>query len=337
MKRLAGGSASFIYLCGTYPDHFLKDTKGLNTKRPVFSNASAHAALWSVALIYAINYFVAKWTFEQIPPLGLVSLRMLIGLGVFGLIQFRWIKVRIQSKADYIRLFFCGIFGASLNQLCFFLGLSMTIPVNASALMITAPVFVFIIAMVSKAERLSAIRLVGLICSFLGAYLLVTNGREVSFGAETWKGDVLVMVNAASYGLYLVIVKPLVERYHFITIVFWVFVFGSILNIPLGFWDLYQHADWQAVDWAGWGGLAYILIGTTVLTYFFNGFALTKVPSSIVGIYIYLQPVLVALLTAAWSPEDLTWMKLSYMILVMIGVVLVTYRKKTFQTTSDNA
>ncbi len=286
-------------------------------------------ALLGVAFIYALNYYIAKWTFQELPPLGIVAMRTTTGVLVFGWLHWRYVGKEIQDRRDYFRLFWCGIFGATLNQVCFFWGLSQTVEVNASALMITTPVFVFLIAALTGAERFTGLRILGLILSFMGAYFLVADGRSVSLGADTLKGDILVAINAAAYGVYLVIVRPLVQRYHFLTILFWVYVFGSFVNVPQGLWSFYEYGDISQVSLTGGLGLAYILICTTILAFLFNGFALSKVHSSVVGIYVYLQPVLVALLALIWTPDYLTWTKLSYMIFVMVGVIFVTYRKKT--------
>ncbi|MEL6631204.1 MAG: DMT family transporter [Bacteroidota bacterium] len=295
----------------------------------------AHGALLAVALIYALNYFIAKFVMDGfIGPFGMVAIRSIFATSFFILVSKLWIKEKIQSRADYYRLALCGLFGSALNQLLFFKGLSMTVEINASVLMITSPVFVFIIASLLRTEHITPIKIVGLIVSFGGALMLILGGRSLSFGSETLAGDLMVVMNASAYGVYLVLVKPLMHKYHPMTIVKWVFIFGAIIIIPVGTPELLE-VDWANLSQDSILGAGYIVLFTTISAYSLNAFALKQVSPSAVGIYIYLQPVLVAILSVFWAANDLTLEKVLYMLVVFSGVFLVTYRKKTLQTTSD--
>lgn len=282
-----------------------------------------HLALFLVAFFYALNYFIAKAVFAEIPPIGVVAIRSVVAIVFFGLIQRGWVREKIRSRKDYLLLALCGLLGASLNQLFFLGGLSRTLEVNASILMTTTPLFVFLTGFVLRTERLDGRKIVGLAMAFSGAVLLTLGGRVLDFSNSTLVGDLMVAFNAAVYGIYLVIVRPLMVRYHVLTVVFWVFLFGGLLNIPLGLPDLLALSPSLLSASALWG-VGYILIFATLLNYLLNAFALQKVASSSVGIYIYLQPVLVAMMAWIVHKESLGAEKLGYMWLVFLGVYLVS-------------
>lgn len=287
----------------------------------------AHLALWAVALIYGFNYFLARQVFAEVPALGLVALRSLVGAVAFMAIL-RWgTRERIQSRADWGRLALCGLFGAAINQLFFLLGLARTIEVNASVLMTTVPLFVFLGAFVLREEVLTWRKGLGLLAAGSGAVLLILAGRKVAFGLDTLSGDLMITFNAACYGTYLVLVRPLMVRYHPFTVLAWVFTIGALLNVPIGLPTLLS-VPWESVSAAAWWRVGYILLFVTVGTYGLNAWALRQVAASAVGVYVYLQPVIVAVIAFFWARDDLSPAKLLFMALVLGGVFAVTYKKR---------
>lgn len=283
-------------------------------------------ALLSVALFYALNYFILKRTFEDIPPLAIWVIRAFFGAVLFTGLSYLVGTEPIRSRADYWRLFACGITGVSLNQWLFLNGLAQTSEVNASVLMITAPVFVFLFAFLAQAESVSWLRIAGLLLSFAGAAMISLGDRSLSISSTTVSGDLMILGNAACYGLYLVLVRPLLLRYHVFTITKWVFGFGAIMVVPLGIASLWA-VSWSEVSSFAWFGAAYVVLFVTVLAYGLNAWAMQRVPSSYVGIYIYLQPVLVAIIAGVLLGQVIEMEKFSYIFAVFAGVFLVTYKK----------
>lgn len=301
------------------------------TDRSITSNHTdilPHLALFVVALSYAFNYFIAKWVFEYVGALGVVAIRNIFGTSFFLFVGTFIVKEKIKDRRDFLLLAACSLFGIVINQLLFFKGLSLTLELNASVLMITSPVFVFVISAIFRTEKLNALKVAGLILSFGGAMLLILGGRSLELGGDTLRGDLLVFINSASYGIYLIIVRPLTVKYHPLTIVKWIFLMGGLVIIPVGTPDLLA-VNWGEVPSQTFWGLAYIITFTTIIVYSFNAYALSKVSSSAVSIYIYLQPVMVAFLSIIFAKGQLNWEKGFYIFLVFVGVFAVTYRKKT--------
>jgi drug/metabolite transporter (DMT)-like permease len=293
----------------------------------------AHLALLAVALIYGLNYFLAREVFAEIPPLGVVALRTSVTALILVLITRGGHQERIRSRRDYLRLALCAVFGTGINQVLFFKGLSMTVEVNAAVLMTTSPLFVFLAAFLLRSEQLTGRKVLGLLVAFGGAALLSLRGRGLDWGEGYLWGDLMVTLNAASYGLYLVMVRPLMQTYRLFTVVMWVFLFGSLINVPLGIPDLLS-VNWSEVSLGAYLRVGYIILFVTVGTYTLNGWALKQLSAAGVGVYIYLQPVIVALLSLVWAAAPISWTQTGYMVLVFVGVYLVTYRKKTVETTS---
>lgn len=288
----------------------------------------AHLALGSVALIYGLNYFIAKTVFEVLDPAGAVAIRTLGSALLFWLAAAWLRKPMWPAKEDRWRLVLCALLGVILNQNLFFAGLSRTLEVNASVLMTTSPLFLFLATYLMRSERMNGWKMLGLTLAFGSAFLLTATGKAIEWGGTQWWGDLLVLANAATYAVYLVMVRPLMGRYHVMQVMMWVFGISVLANLPFGLADILA-ADWQAAGWQHHAALAYVVLAVTVLAYGLNAFALQTLPSSQVGIYIYLQPVIVAVLAAFLPNKIITWWQISCMAFVIAGVALVSYRKKT--------
>ena len=209
-------------------------------------NWLGHLCLLGANLIYSINYSVAKDVLgSHIQSSGFILLRALCAMVLYWLTSL-FMRYEKIAKEDRLRLFFCGVFGVAVNQLLFFKGLSLTSPINASIMMVCTPILVVLMGYFSMSEKITLLRVIGIITGLAGAIFLILNPAQgKQLGMVNW-GDLLVLLNACSWGLYLIIVKPLMQKYHTITVIKWVFLTGFIIVLPFGY-DQLMEVDWNAM------------------------------------------------------------------------------------------
>ena len=288
------------------------------------SNGKAHLALFGVALIYGANYLIAKVALNSgyIEPSAFIFLRVSFATLIFWGIDRYWVRERV-ARADWAWFALCALFGVAINQLFFFYGLQLTSPINASLLMTTTPILVLLAASVLLKERITALKLSGIGLGAAGAVLLILHGKKFAYQKADALGDVLIFVNATAYAIYLVLVRRLMRRYHFVTVIKWGFTFGWLYVLPVAWNDL-GGVQWAAFTPAIWWSIAYVLVFTSFAAYFLNAYALKQVSPAIVSAYIYLQPVLAALFSLWFDQEPLTPVKLLAGSLIFLGVFLVS-------------
>lgn len=263
----------------------------------------------------------------------MLAVRSFFATILFVIIHQLFIREKIQRREDWWRLVLCALFGITINQTFYIWGMSRTEVVNAAVLMAPTPVFVFLAAWLMRVEQMNVRKVSGLALSFAGALALIllntsasrTGGNTVN--GSTVTGDVMIMVNAASYGVYLALVKPLLVRYNAITVTMWIFVFGSVPNMLIGL-SGFRTLDFSTFSPEAWGGLIYLILMSTVAAYFFNAFAMRRLDASAAGVYIYVQPVIVTVLSAILQKGGLTPQKLACMAVIFAGVYLVTARPR---------
>jgi len=297
------------------------------------NNYKAHLALLGANIIYGANFLIAKGLMPNyFKPSGLVLLRVFTAGILFWIVK-QFVKEKVEKK-DFILLAFCGLFGVSTNMLLFFHGLSLTSPIDASIIMTTTPVIVLILSAFILKERITLNKYLGILIGGIGAILLILYGKTAE-GTSSFLGNLFVFLNACSYGLYLVLVKPLMKKYKAITVISWVFLFGFLFVIPFGINDLII-TNFSSFTTNTYLALAFVIIGTTFLTYLFNIYALSHVPPSVNGSYIYLQPVLSFIIVSIYAysfghdkyAQDINLIKILSCFMVIIGVYMISKKPK---------
>ena len=283
----------------------------------------SHFFLLIANLIYALNYTLAKDVMPNyINPSAFILLRVSGALLLFSLTFLLFVRQKV-NKRDISRFAICGLFGVTINQLLFFEGLNLTTPINASIIMTSNPILVIVMSFLILKEKLTFRKGCGIIFGVLGSSFLILNGGEISNSSDVQIGNLFVFINAISYGMYLVLVKPLMIKYQPITVMIYVFIFGFILVIPFGFSDLLL-VSWSNIPRLIYWEILYVVVCTTFIAYLFNSSALKNLSPTTVSIYIYFQPVLATLFAIFRNSDSLDKYKIISSLIIFFGVYLVS-------------
>ena len=279
-------------------------------------------------IIYGVNYTIAKEVMPlYIKPYAFIFLRV-AGATIIFWIAGLFIKQEKIAKSDYKKILLAAFFGTALNMLAFFKGLSLTTPISASVIMVTSPIMVLIFSSIIIKKPIEKQRILGIFIGLIGAILLITYGSSNNGNATNSNlGNFLIFVNAASYGLYLVLAKNLIAKYHPIVFVKWLYLFGLIFVIPFSYSEL-TSVTWQDIPTRIYWNIGYVIIFTTCITYLFNLYGLTKLKPTTVSVFIYLQPVIATIYALIVGSDSLNLVKISATIIIFLGVFLVTKQVK---------
>ena len=278
--------------------------------------------------IYGINHTVAKMVMPiYIGSLGLVLLRVLGATIMFWTISL-FFKSKPIEKKDRLTILKCGLFGMSINIAAFIAGLDYSTPVNSSILIIISPIFVVILSFFIFKNKINFIKILGIILGFIGAIILIlTADSNSSIGRNIPLGNFLFIVNSISYAYYLIIVKPMAEKYDLITLFKWLFLIGLVFNFPLGI-NQFLDVDWQNLPLLqAILPMSFVVICTTFMTYFLNGYALTKLTSTEVAVFMYLQPIIGVMFAIFTKSDTITLTIIIASMLIFSGVYLTTVLK----------
>ncbi len=249
----------------------------------------------------------------------------IIGATSLFLIIKSFVKEKV-AKQDLLLLALCGLFGIAANQLLFFHGLSRTSPLDSAIIMVTTPVLVTIFSLIILKNKLTTLKVSGVLIGLTGAILLIYLGASDTNRESSLLGNLFVMLNATSYSIYLVIVKPLMKKYKPITVITYIFSFGALYVIPFGLYSISDN-NFEFTT-SVWLSVGFVIFFTTFTTYLLNIYALKKLSSTVTASYIYLQPVFVMLLGVliynSKNNSIIGWQKITATLLIFLGVYLVS-------------
>jgi drug/metabolite transporter (DMT)-like permease len=290
----------------------------------------AHIAVLSTNLIFAVNFSLVKyWSPAFVKPYALNLLRVGGSLILFWLL---WTmgatRPHIQRK-HWPRFLFCGLTGIAINQMFFIKGLTFTSAIHASLLILLTPILITVFAFAVLKEKVTISKAFGLALGIGGAVLLIFS-KELSVSATNYLlGDLLIIINAISYTIYFIIVKPLMAEYPPLHVVRWVFTFGFFIILPFG-WNEFFSIRWESLEWSHYLSITFIVIAGTFLAYFFNIYGIQHLGAATTGAYIYTQPVFAAIIAIILFHEKLTTPKLIAAFMIFLGVFLVSFKRGSF-------
>ena len=275
-------------------------------------------------LIYGVTYTIAKDVMPNyIKPYGFILLRVSSATLIFWTVGL-FTKQQKVEKSDYKKILIASFFGITLNMLAFFKGLSLTSPISASVMMVTSPIMVLIFSSILIRKPIGKQRVLGVFIGLVGAIFLITLGNSSTENSTNSAfGNFLVFLNAASYGLYLVLAKDLVKKYNPIVFIKWLYLFGLIFVMPFGYSEL-TAVIWQEIPANIYWNISFVLLFTTCITYLFNLYGLSKLKPTTVSVFIYLQPVIATIYALIVGSDSLNFVKLCATLLIFLGVYLVT-------------
>jgi len=285
-------------------------------------------AAFAATTIYGLNHTIAKGLMPTyIKPFGLILLRVLGATILFWLISIWGPKERIDIK-DSKRIILSALFGMVINMLMFFKGLSLSTPINSSIIITISPILVFLMSAIFVKEKITLKKYLGISLGFSGALALILFGNEIRQDAPNISlGNLLFVINSISYGIYLIIVKPLTLKYHPLTLMKWLFLTALIINLPITLSE-FNEVKWSSLPFDALWKMCFVVVGTTFLTYLLNVFALRELKASTVGVFMYLQPPIAIVFAIVMGSDTLNFIKIVSGILIFAGVYLVSKKSK---------
>jgi drug/metabolite transporter (DMT)-like permease len=279
-----------------------------------------------VSIIYGVTFTIAKDVMPlYIDAYGFILLRVGGSVILFWLVWLFMPKEKIALN-DFPRIVAAAFFGVAFNMLTFFKGLSLTSPISAAVIMVSTPMIVLTLSALIMKERMQKRMVFGIILGLIGTAFLILYGKSIGSATNAGLGNFLVLVNAISYGFYLIIVKKLMDKYNAFTFVKWIYLFGFIMVLPFG-WSQFQAVNWALVPMDICWKIGFVVVFSTFLTYLLNLLSMKELKPTTVAVFIYLQPLFATIFAISLGKDELSMVKIGSAVLIFVGVYLVTQKK----------
>lgn len=300
----------------------------MNNNKPY----QGHLALLCSSIFFGLNFVIAKDLMNgAIDPVGLNALRFLAGAGAFWFISL-FMKPEKVNKRDLLILLGGSALGLMLNQILFIQGLSRTSSINASIISTTVPMITMVFAAIILKERITVLKIVGVVIGGVGAIFLILSSLHSFDKESTLLGDMLCLASCAAYSSFLVVTKPISQRYSPVTVMKWMFLFAAVLIVPFSL-NSVTTIHFAGFDTQNVLSLGFVLIFATIVPYFLIPVAQKRLSPTTQAMYNYVLPIVATALAVYMGSNTLTVSKVIAALLVFVGVYIVTRSKAKTEIT----
>lgn len=274
-----------------------------------------------------VRDLLASW----LSPAGYILSRTLVACIVFFVVSFFTMREKVPSK-DLFLIAAGGLMGFVIPQYLTALSLNYTTPIRFALIVALSPVIVMLEAALLIHERITRRKVSGVILSVLGALLLMLHSGGGESGASDLTGILLAFVSGPAFGLYVIAMRDLAPRYHPLTQMKWLFLFTTLMVLPLGGSDLLDEPILSdAVTPFAYAELAFLILFATILSYMLIPYGMRRVSATNTSVIMNLQPLAAAVVSIAVGQDVFSRDKPAAAVLVIAGAMLVSLTPKERQ------
>ena len=277
-------------------------------------------------VIWGTNFSIVKVALRDFPEIPFNAMRMVVGTVVF--LTTLWFtrdsaKPRpALTRADWIQLFFLGVVGTFLYQLCFVAAVRRTSVGNGSLIIGLSPIVISLMSAVVGHERIRPLRWLGVFMALLGLYFVV--GHGVEFSPQSLRGDLLMLGGVMCWATYSVASQPILKRHSPLVVIAITFSVGATMYL------LMMSPILLDVNWAAVSGFSWFLMFSSAflalnVSYWIWYTGLKKLGGSRTSMYSYLTPIVAMIVAAIWIGEPISGNQIAGASAIFAGLLITRF------------
>ena len=286
-------------------------------------------SLFLVAIIWALNFSVIKSSLTEFDPLSFNGLRFVFAAAIIWLALFLKKQQFSIPRKDWLPLLGMGLLGNLVYQGLFIIGIDYTLSANAAVMLGTIPIWVALFSHFFRLERMNIFKSFGVLFAFAGIVFIISGGSKgFSLSSDTFIGDMIIILSAVVWGGFTILSKPFLNRYTPIQFSVVMSSIGCVVLFLIGLPNMLS-LDWSTVSYAAYGGVVYSGLLSIGAAYIIWNYGLQTVGAVHTATYQNLVPVMGLVFGIVLLNEQLTFLQYLGSALVIAGIVLARFRKKT--------
>jgi drug/metabolite transporter (DMT)-like permease len=276
-------------------------------------------------IFWGFSFIATKVVLREVHPFTLLTLRFGIGGLLLLLVQLQRNRgfLKTFSSKDWVSIIFLAIVGISGHTLLQAYGLLYTSATNTGWIVAITPIFITIAARLFLGERITARRMIGILVGFCGIFLVISKGvfslSIFRFGSTF--GDILALISAITWTAFTVGGKGFLSRFSPLAAITPIMIVGCLITLPFT-WLKWEWDILFRLSLTGWTGILFLGVFCSGLAYLFWYSALEKNDSGVVGIYLYLEPLVTLIGAYFLLKEEIEWITLWGGGMILLGVYL---------------
>lgn len=285
-----------------------------------------HLSILLAMVIFGMNGPISK----ELLSLGGISPWVHVFVRFLGATLLFWlctpfVKAPEMERKDFWRFLGAAMCVIVINLCCFAFAISITSAVDQSLIATIGPIVTMILAAIYLKEPITKLKAFGVLVGSAGVLVLVLGGHQTGGESNIW-GALLSLFATVGYSMYLTLFKPLIEKYHPVVLMKWMFLLSTIVVLPFGLPQTLS-TDWGAFSASFLWQLAFVVVLSTFVAYLLVPISQKRIRPTVVSMYNYMMPLIATIAALLLGQEQPSLLKGVAALLVIIGVYMVTASK----------
>lgn len=276
-----------------------------------------------ITLAACFTPIFAKITVAEISPLSLGFIRFGGAAVLFYFtLKARRLNLKFEKK-DYPRLILLALLCIPLNQFFFLTGIKMTNASHSGIIYSLNPVYAYVLAVMLRNEKFYYSKLFAILLTVTGIVFVFYEGfTSTTLPPDALKGDFLLLFAVLSFSLYLTLGKTLLDKYGALKVSTFVFLTGTLLNVPFFIYDL-PNFTLAHLTYKGIIGFTFLTVVVSYLAYFAWYYALKSIEVSKVATLSNISPLLTVLFSVLFLGETISFYFIIGGVITLTGVFIM--------------
>lgn len=262
---------------------------------------------------------VVKLLLADIPNLQALAISSYISSGFLLVVNLFTGKIKVMKSLklkDIGIISGLGFIGLFVYSALYYYGLSQLTSQEACIVNYLWPIMLVIFSCIILKEKLTAMKAVAMVCSFVGIVVLSMGSGE-NTGGNVTLGIVSCIIAAACYGLFSVLNKKFNYDQSISMMIFW--LVAAVCSTILGL----VTEEWVSLDGKQWLGMLWLGIVVDAIAYLLWALALNGTGNTAkIANIAYLTPFLSLVVSALLLKEEITLRALIALVFIIGGILL---------------
>ncbi|MBA7615319.1 hypothetical protein ES703_22597 [subsurface metagenome] len=288
-------------------------------------------------LCWAINFSFIKIALREFSPQAFNGIRLLFASLILIIALFVKGEGFSLAKSDILKILFLGIIGNTAFQLLFIHGLNWTTASNTSVIMAMTPVFVALLSVLLKQEKIQWAGWLGIVISFIGFYFIIT--KQVGTFQFSWKelrGDLMILIGNLFWAIHTVFSKPFLEKISPLKWTSITLAAGTVFYLPFAASEIVR-IQWSEISFQAWAALIFSGLFAIAICYVIWYASVRRIGNSKTAIYGYLTPIFTILFAYLFIAERITLLQIGGALIIFAGVYLTRSGYRLFERRKASA
>lgn len=288
-----------------------------------------YLAIIIAMMIWGASGIATKTALETLRPVTLVTCRFTMAVVLMLLIGLVSKRLQRVERKDILLFLLAGF----VQPVCYYIFETfsykmLSSPTIAEVLLSTSPLLAPLFAYVLIHERVTRYNIVGILISAAGVLLMVLIGNaDFSIGSP-W-GILWAFLAVSAAVLYTILLRKIPSRYSSLSIVFYVQLSSLLFFIPM-----FCIIDLPTMDWAAFtpktiGAVSYLALCASVIAFILFCYTVRRIGVTRANAFNNIRPVFTAMFMLLLFGEQLPWVSIVGMVLVIAGLFVCQYEKKS--------